>query len=385
MKILAIALLNLRRLFRDRSNIFFVIVVPFLMIFMMGLLFGGGQQHRLGVVGADSGPLAQRLSAALGTRDDIEVVPMGSEEDLRTAVERGQAQAGVMIPGSYDADLRAGRQVQVRYLVRPDDWQALDVGSWVRSTVPKEAALLYAAGFAAAEDVTSFDDGLRRAEAARLPGVEVKVSTIGRTVFPEGFSQFNLAAPPLLLLYTFLTSMTAAIGLVETRLSGVSARMYSTPTTARAIVLGETAGRLVIALFQGLLIMLGSALLFQVEWGDPLGAAALLTVFSAIGAGAAMLLASFFRTVGPVVSLSAILGLGLAAVGGTMVPLESFSGVMWTVAHFTPHAWGYEGFVTLVRHGGGIGDILPQLGVLTAFALVLLPLGVWAQRRAITR
>lgn len=385
MKILAIGLLNLRRLFRDRSNIFFVIVVPFLMIFMMGLMFGGGQQHRLGVSGGDGGALAGRLAAALGDRNDIEVVPVAGENDLRTAVEQGRVRGGVVIPADYDSAVRSGRPAEIRYMIRANDYQALDVGAWVRSVVPKEAAALRAAGFAAAEGVTSFDEGLRAADAAAVPGVEVSVTTTGRSLFPEGFSRFALTAPPLLLLYTFLTSLTAAIGLVETRLTGVSSRMYATPTTAWSIVAGETAGRLIIALFQGLLIMLGSALLFQVDWGDPLGAAALLTLFSMIGAGAAMLLASFSRTIGPVVSLSVVLGIGVGAAGGTMVPLESFGDTMRAVAHLTPHAWGYEGFATLVRHGGGIADILPQLGVLAGFAAVLLPLGVWTQRRAITR
>ncbi|WP_101788025.1 ABC transporter permease [Nonomuraea indica] len=385
MKILVIGLLNLRRLFRDRSNIFFVIVVPFLMIFMMGLMFGGGQPHRLGLVGGDGGPLAGRLATALAGREDVEVVPMATEDEVRTAVERGRVQGGVVIPSTYDADQRAGRQVQIRYMIRSNDMRALDVGTWVRSAVPREAALLRAARFGAAEGTTTFDQGLQVAQRAQVPGVEVQVTTAGRSVFPEGFSQFALSAPPLLLLYTFLTSLTAAIGLVETRLTGISARMYATPTTAWSIVAGETMGRLLIALFQGLLIMLGSGLLFQVRWGDPLAAAVLLAVFSMIGAGAAMVMASLFRTPGAAISLAAILGIGLGALGGTMVPLETFSPTMQTVAHFTPHAWGYEAFVTLVRHGGGIADVLPQLGALTAFAAVLLPLGAWLQRRAITR
>ena len=167
----------------------------------------------------------------------------------------------------------------------------------------------------------------------------MRVTTAGESLFPEGFDPFGASAPPLLLLFTFLTSLTAAIGLIETRLLGVARRMYATPVSARAIVAGEALGRLVIALTQALLIMLGSALIFGVDWGDPFAAGALVLVFSLVGSGAAMLLGAAFKTPGAAVSVAMILGLGLAALGGSMVALESFSGTMRTIAHLTPHAW----------------------------------------------
>ncbi|GIH78554.1 ABC transporter permease [Planobispora longispora] len=380
----SIALLNLRRVFTDRTNIFFVIVAPFLLILVIGQLSGGGQQLRLGVAADGAGPLAGRLVAALGSGPRITVERVGGEEDLRLAVERGRVNAGLVVPGGYDADLAAGRPVELRSLVRPDDLNAQDVAMWTRSVVAEEAALVRAAQFGAARGAGSFGEVLRAAETSSVPGIEVRTTTTGDAVFPEGLGAFAISAPPLLLMFVFLTSLTAAVGLVETRMLGVSRRMYASPTPVRTIVLGEALGRIVIALAQGLLIMLGSALLFGVEWGDPLGAAALLVVFSLVGGGAAMLLGSLFRTPGPPAAIALILGLGLAALGGSMMPLESFGPTMRTLAHLTPHAWGYEGFAELVRHGATVTAILPQLGALTVYAAVLLASGGLRLRRALT-
>jgi ABC-2 type transport system permease protein len=110
---------------------------------------------------------------------------------------------------------------------------------------------------------------------------------------------------------------------------------------------------------------------------------ALLLLFCLVGSGAAMLLGAVFRNEGPALGTSLGLGLGLAAVGGAMMPLEIMGEPVRTIAKFTPHSWGYEGFAELVRHGGGIVDIAPQLGVLAAFAAVLFALGAWQLRRAI--
>ncbi|GIH92318.1 ABC transporter permease [Planobispora siamensis] len=383
MKIMSIAMLNLRRVFRDRTNIFFVAVVPFLLILVIGQLFGGGERLRLGVAAEGTGPLAGRLVAALGSGPRIAVERIGGEEDLRVAVERGRVNAGLVIPGSYDADLAAGRPVPLGSLIRPDDLNAQDVAMWTRSVVSKEAALVRAAQFGAARGSGSFDQALRAAETSPVPGIGVRVTTAGDAIFPEGLGAFSIAAPPLLLMFVFLTALTAGVGLVETRMLGVSRRMYATPTPVRTIVLGEMLGRIVIALVQGVLIMLGSALLFGVEWGDPVGATVLLLVFSLVGGGAAMLLGSVFRSPGPPGAVALVLGLGLAGLGGSMMPLESFGETMRTLAHLTPHAWGYEGFARLVRHGDTLPGILPQLGVLSGYAAVLLALGAWRLRRAL--
>ena len=79
------------------------------------------------------------------------------------------------------------------------------------------------------------------------------------------------------------------------------------------------------------------------------------------------------------------LGLVLAALGEAMYPLEFFPDTLRTVAHVTPHAWASEALAEIQRHNGTLVDILPQLGVLLAFAVVLLVLGSWALRRSLAR
>lgn len=384
MKILAIAALALRRLFRDRSNIFWVIVAPLLFVFVLGLFFGGGQAPSLGVVAAD-GQTAERLTAALATDEQIDVVRYDDTDAMRTDVERGLRNAGLTIPAGIDEQLRAGGQAEVHYLTRRNDAFAMDLGIWVESVIVQQAQQLRAAQLATAEGAGAFEDNLQRARTIEVPGVTVATETTGEAVFPEGLSQFAPLAPSMLLLYVFLTSLTGALGLIQARQRGVLRRVYASPTTSSTIVAGEALGRFAIALTQGLIVMIGSAALFGVDWGDPLGAATLLVVFSLVGGGAAMLMGSLLRTEGTALGVSMGLGLGLAAMGGAMVPLEVLGDTARTVAHITPHAWGYEAFAELVRHGGGVTDILPQLGVLAGMAAVLFVLGAWQLRRVLTR
>ncbi|GAA0915084.1 ABC transporter permease [Nonomuraea longicatena] len=353
MKIALMAGLTLRRMARERTNLFFAVVAPFLLILVLGQTYGGGQELRLGVVAAAE-PGAERLAAALasGTRVTVERLP--DEAALRAAVERGRLHAGLVIPPGYGA---AG--VPLRHLVRAIDPKSHDTGTWIRSIVRQDAA-------------------------GAAPALPVRVTTAGATDFPEGLNAYAVSAPPLLLMFTFLTSLTAALGVVESRSLGVTARLLAGPTPVRTIVLGEAAGRVAVALAQALLIMLGATALFGVSWGDPLGAAAVVAAFSLAGGGAAMLLGASFRTPGPPLSLAMVLGLGLSAAGGTTVPLESFPDALRTLAHLTPHAWGYDAFAALIRHDATLVDVLPQVGVLSAMAAGLFALGARRLRRTLT-
>jgi ABC-2 type transport system permease protein len=102
-----------------------------------------------------------------------------------------------------------------------------------------------------------------------------------------------------------------------------------------------------------------------------------------VGAGAGILLGTLFRNEQQAVGVSLLLGLGLGALGGCMVPLEVFSPTMKRVAHLTPQAWGNDAFTQLVGHHAAVTAILPQLGILAAYAAVLLALATWRLRRVL--
>ena len=159
--------------------------------------------------------------------------------------------------------------------------------------------------------------------------------------------------------------------------------MLATPTFPGTVIAGETLGRVLIALIQALVIILGSALLFGVSWGQPAGVAAVVILFALVGAGAGIFLGTLFRNEQQVIGVSLLLGMGLGALGGCMIPLEVFSPAMRHIAHITPQAWGNDAFARLAGHGASITAILPQLGVLAAYAVVLLALATWRLRRAL--
>jgi ABC-2 type transport system permease protein len=385
MKIVAIAWTNLRRTLRERTSLFFLFAFPMLLILILGLAFGGTFEPRVGVAVLDSAPLAGQLRDRLQGTDGIAVQLVADQAQLTTLVERGQLEAGLVIPAGYDQAIASGDTATVRYVTRSGQ-QGQQVAAIVNSAVAEEAGRLRAARFTATETGQPLVDALTRVDsvAARLPAVTVHTSVLGAADFPADLGRFDVNASSELLLFVFLTSMTSSAALIETRRLGISRRMLATPTSARVVVAGEALGRLLVAVMQGAAIMVGSTLLFGVNWGDPVASIVLMVTFGLTSAAAGMLIAATLRTSQQALAVGLLLSLGFAALGGTMMPLDFFSPTLRTVAHLTPHAWAVDGFATLVRHHGTLVEILPQLGVLAGAATVLMALATWRLRRALT-
>jgi ABC-2 type transport system permease protein len=388
-KILHIGWVSTVRLLRQRSNIFFVFVFPLLLILLLGMMYGGGFDARIGVfVDGEEGPLASALVGEIDALEDVSVQRFTSREQLIDAVQRGVVTGGVAVPASFDAALTAGDAVQVDFVVRPQDQNGMLTEVAVSEIVATAGIPYQAAAFVEEQGLAPFETALpvARMVAPQTAGLTVETRTAGTSVFADyqNLGTFDMGASQELVLFMFLTSLAGAADLILTRRLGVARRMFSTPTSSGVILLGETAGRFGVALVQGIYIMVGTLLLFGVNWGDPLGAIAILVLFALVGSGAAMLSGSLFRNEQQAGGLGVLLGLGLAAVGGAMVPIELFPASLKAVARFTPHYWANSAFAELVRRGGHIGDVLPQLGVLAAFAAVFMALATWRLRRVLT-
>ncbi len=386
MKVVAIGLSNIRRMLRERSNIFFVFIFPIAIILLIGAQFGGGVEPGVGLHLADDGEVAETIAVGIEGLEGVDAKRFQTADDMFTAVEREGVYAALSLPVGMDETAAAGEVVQIVFVARPDG-----LGPQLQAVLGAEVARVMkpvgAAQFAEKETGASFDETLDLARGLdeEVAGIEVEVSAVGEALFPETLGRFDLGAASQLVLFTFLTALTGSAALILSRQLGISQRMLSTPTSLGAIVVGESVGRLGTAMVQGLYIMILTLIIFQVNWGNPLGALLVLVTFSAVGSGAGVLMGSVFSNDQQAVGVGVILSIGFGALGGCMLPIELFSPTMQQVAHITPHAWALDGFAELVRRSGNTFDILPELGVLSVYAIVLFTLAGWRLRVAITK
>jgi len=386
MNALTIAVVNVRRLLRDRTSLFFIFVLPIVLIVVLGTVFGGRVAPRMGIVAIDSGALGAELVDAIRNGSvKLELKEPATVEELRSRVEDGTLEIGVLVPPGYDATLRGGGVAKVTVLGQPQSAVSA-LGEAVSAAIAEQASAVGAARLAVSRDGIPFDQALATARSVRgrLAGVTVAVERIGEGIFPATTGAFAPGAQSQLVLFMFLTSMTAATQLILTRQLGVSRRMVAAPVGVGTILVGETLGRFGVAMVQGLFILLLSAVIFGVSWGDPLAAGLIVVLFALVGTGAAMVVGVFSNNPDQAGALGVMAGMLLGALGGAMVPLEIFPEPAHTIAFVTPHAWAIQGLREVALRNGTIGDVLVELAALALFGIGLMALGTWRFRRILT-
>jgi ABC-2 type transport system permease protein len=384
---LAIAEVNVRRLLRDRTSTFFVFVLPIVLIVVLGTVFGGRVAPRMGIVAADGGALGTELVDAIRNGAvKLELKEPATVEALRAGVEEGTLEIGVIIPPGYDETVRGGGVAEIVILGQPQSAVSA-LREAVSQAVAAQAAVVGAARLTASREGIPFDAALAMARSVQgeVAGVTVAVERIGEGLFPAGTGAFAPGAQSQLVLFMFLTSMTAATQLILTRQLGVSRRLLASPIRVRTILVGETLGRFGVAMLQGLFIVILSAIIFGVSWGDPLAAGTIVVLFALVGTGAAMVVGVFSNNPDQAGALGVMAGMLLGALGGAMVPLEIFPEPAHTLAYLTPQAWAIQGLREVALRGGGVVDVLQELGVLALYAVALMAIGTWQFRRILTR
>jgi ABC-2 type transport system permease protein len=383
--ILAIANVELKRFVRDKGNIFFVFVLPLMLVFVIGSQFGGGS-GRSGSVTVSGPDSDLRTALVQQLENDGLDVAYAEHDEMLEQVARGRTSAGIVLDGEDVAayDTAQGADLEVIAGSGPSSAavsQQIQVAVSALDLREKQLQALEGTGASEAQAAEAMDQAQQQTTPPSM--VVTDVDEIAQEF--SGLGQFDLGASSQILLFVFLTSLAGAATLINARKIGVMSRTLAAPTNTRQVIGGQALGRWVIAFFQGAYIMLASWLMFRVDWGNILLSLVILAMFALVAAGAAMALGSALDNEGAAAGAGVGIGLVLAAIGGAMVPLEIFPETMRTVAHLTPHAWAYDAFAEVQRHEGGLADILPMLGVLAGMALLLLALGSWLLRRSIAR
>ncbi|MDF1596550.1 MAG: ABC transporter permease [Acidimicrobiia bacterium] len=183
MKALTIARVNMTRLSRDRLGLFFIVLLPFIIIVVMGAAFGGSFNPQLGVLGRAGGSLGTDLLETLET-GEVDLVEFDDEAALIDGVARNRVDAGLVVPSDYSELVHGGGSIELRYYSPPNTFGGTLKQS-VEAAIAEQSASVRAARFAAAEGIGDLESNLVMVASLRdlVPGVRVDVRTAGESVF----------------------------------------------------------------------------------------------------------------------------------------------------------------------------------------------------------
>ena len=206
----AIAGSNVRRMLRERSNIFFVFIFPLALILLIGAQFGGDVDPGIGLYQADRtrwrSPMPRQSRETLDGGHSLR-----QPERVGLGGRTWRAQAGVFLPAGKDQKAEAGEQVEIGFRVS-DRWFGPQVQQVVAAAVSEVMTPVTAAQFGMEKTGASFDDALAmaRSQSRGRPRAGHRVTAVGEALFPSTLGRFDLGASSQLVLFVFLTALAGS-------------------------------------------------------------------------------------------------------------------------------------------------------------------------------
>jgi ABC-2 type transport system permease protein len=380
---------------RDRAALLVMLAMPLALIFILGSALGSiGEGDSLDVdvaiVNEDAGETGGHFVEGLTSSTEIDelfnIDVRDDAETVRTDVERGDLTAALIIPRDLSEKIAAGTPVGLEVLQDPGS--KIAAGIWagvVRAGVSNASAQIIAGEtlgeyFALAGGAPpAATPGEAQPSAPEIVFDAVTVREVEADV-EKRISMISYYAAGMTAMFLLFGSMFGAFSFVKERREQTFARMMSTPATTIAIVGGKAVAVLMIGVGQFLVLLVGTRMLFGVDWGaDLVGVLSLGLAEALAGAGLAMTLAALGkteRTIGGIAPAAIML---FAATGGSMIPTEQLPKFLLPVQVISPVYWAVGGFLDLMR-GGTAGDVLMNVAWLLVIAATLFAFGVWRMR-----
>ena len=411
-KVLSIGWKDFKIIFRDRAALLLMLAAPFVLSLGMGLVtgqFSGASQGGLSeisvvIVNQDNAVLGEALVSVFNSAQLAELLSpqeSGDAAAARRQVDDDLVAAAVIVPPGFSASLlpdettaEVGDPVQIEVYSNP----SRPVSSGVVLAIVREfidrvetgqvagfvgVSQLVQNGLVSAQDAPRIGRELGR----RLAGQESEDSLIrlDRTSGqagsrPQEINYLAFLAPGMALTFLMYTVSLGGRSILAERRDGTLARLLTTPTAAAQVLGGKVFGIFLIGVAQLGILILASSLLFNLQWGDPLGVIALVLGAAAGATGWGLLLAAFAKTPGQVSSVGMAMMLMFGLLGGNLAFGLELPGWLRTLGKITPNAWGQAGFGTLAG-GGNLADLSANLLALLVMAVVLFGIAVAVFRR----
>ena len=363
-KAIAVARKETRQTLRDRRTLVMALVVPLVLLWLYGYALNFDIRNvPLAVQDRDHSAESRAIVAAFTNSTYFRLVAIvTSDAEVREAIDRNRARAVLVVPENTGRALRAGRTAPVQVLIDGDNGNtAATVMAYALDTLRGVSAQLTA--------------GQAAGQAARPEYVPIRVES--RVWFNPELSSTLFLVPGLIAFIAMITAVVlTALSIVREKERGTMEQVRMAPIGTASFVLGKTVPYFVLAFVSAMAILLMGMLLFEVPMRGSWPLLLLSTAVFLVGALGQGLLISTVSDSQQMAFQVALLSSFLPTflLSGFVFPIASMPWPVQVVSYAVPARYYLVALRGIVLKGIGWDLILPQLGALVAFGVVMLTL-----------
>lgn len=375
---LALAKKELLALSRDLHGLAALFLMPMVFIIVMSMALKDVysprvQALRYAVVNLDHGPKTESLLAAWRKEHGT---PVALQDNWQDVLRTGELKYVLQIDPHFAEALEDAPEGEEGKKVHLFAEPGLDQGLFesTRASLMMHVAQLRTESMLAQLKV---EGDLAQASESLFTNTLVTAERAGKSARP---SSVQHSVPGWLVFGMFFVVASIAGLFVDERSCGALARLRSLGASPATLLAAKVAPYMLVNGVQAGLMLSVGVWLMPVLGGDGLslhgiGWSALVLVLISISAAAvslALAIACLVRTHAQASTLGPILNVLMAALGGIMVPLFVMPEVMQQIAAYSPMNWGLEALLDVLLRGADVVAVLPRVGRLCGFSVLML-------------
>lgn len=369
-RVFAVFLKELVQMRRDRPTFAIMIMMPIIQLVLFGYAINTDPRHMPAVVEMrEDGPLTRAFLASLTQSSFIDIIAVTQRaEDGEAMIRSGRANFLISIPEGFERRLVRGERPQILIAADASDPVA---ASGALSAIERVAQSAFAPEFT----------GSLSYLAQAPPPYEIVVH---RRYNPAGVSSFNIVPALLGVILTMTMVMITSIALTRETERGTMENLLATPVRPLEVMIGKTTPYVLVGAIQVAIVLLLSALLFQIPFtGSFLAFLIAVTLFILANLMLGYLISTAARTQMQAMQMTFFIFLPSILLSGFMFPFKAMPFWAQAIGECLPITHFLRIVREIVLKSAGLGDVIGDIWPLTVIMLVLAALALLRFRRTL--
>lgn len=396
MKILDIAIKDLKQIFRDKNSALFLVVMPIIFTLFMGYAYRSGDN---GNQAESKIPLAwveSETKSVLGNLFRTRLDASGTFEiqsvDLNTAqdrLQRGKVDGILLISADFDRLVQDNLNPKITLVTDSDANKGEALYQMLRTPLTQlmSAAEIGRINAELQLDGAEFQPALELAwkkwennNASDL--ILIEKAIVVDEVSWYGDNPYNQASPGIIVQFAIIGLITSAQILVEERKTRTLHRQMTTAMRTWEIIAGHLLAMFALVFMQTMLMILFGQLVLQVNYlRVPLGILFLSISLGLWIASMGLLIGVVAKSDNQVVLFSMLAMFILSALGGTWFPIDVAGSTFNSISQIFPSTWAMIGLQNILMRGLGLSSLWQPVTVLLVYSLGFFLLAIWRFRK----
>lgn len=351
--IFTFARLNTRRFFRDRLAMFFTIVFPLIFLFVFGSIFksSGNISFRVAIINQSQAPIAGEFVKSAQASKLFKINDKANTLDIaKEKMKRSELDAAIVLPSSF------GRIAE-------------------NSQIPSGQAVIYYSenNILAAQTLESVIQDQFSQINKQFVDTSVPFTVIKTSTKESSLTQFDYVFAGLLGFAIISLGIFGPVNVFpELKKQGILRRLHTTPLRVSQYFISSVMSQSAIGLVAIAIMFIVSVLVFDLTMrGSYITFVffVLLSIFTIYGIGLAI--GGWAKNERQAAPLANLITFPMIFLSGTFFARYLMPEWLQSVSNYLPLTPVIDGIRLIVTEGKGFMDILPQIGLLSIWAVVI--------------